>query len=136
VSSRISGLFSVSGTRSDIRPVKSGMRPDTGFLKRADYPAGYPVHQWLKTCYGPSCLNTAQHRYLVYLVLNSSRFRIFARFILTSRCGAQNHKINMLQNPLPTPIVRLVTERAVPTRLRLEALPPPPAAAVGGFSSN
>jgi hypothetical protein len=26
--------------------IKSGIRPDTGSLKRPDYPAGYPVHSF------------------------------------------------------------------------------------------
>jgi hypothetical protein len=26
--------------------VKSGIRPDTGYQKRPDYPAGYPVHPY------------------------------------------------------------------------------------------
>jgi hypothetical protein len=32
-----------SGIRPDIRPVRSGIRPDTGYRKRPDYPAGYPA---------------------------------------------------------------------------------------------
>jgi hypothetical protein len=30
--------FSVSGIWPDIRQVKYGIRPDTGYLKRSDYP--------------------------------------------------------------------------------------------------
>jgi hypothetical protein len=41
-------LFSVSGIQLDIRQVKSGIRPDTGYLKRPDYPAGYPVHRYFQ----------------------------------------------------------------------------------------
>jgi hypothetical protein len=37
-------LFSVSG----IRQIKSGIRPDTGYKKRPDYPAGYPAQPHFK----------------------------------------------------------------------------------------
>jgi hypothetical protein len=38
--------FSISCIRPDIRQVKSGIRPDTGYQKRADNLAGYPVHPY------------------------------------------------------------------------------------------
>jgi hypothetical protein len=37
-------LFSLSGIRPDIRQLESGIRPDTGYQKRPDNPAGYPVY--------------------------------------------------------------------------------------------
>jgi hypothetical protein len=37
-------IFMVLASRPDIRQVKSGIRPDTGYKKRPDYSAGYPVH--------------------------------------------------------------------------------------------
>jgi hypothetical protein len=37
-------LFSVSGIRPDIRQLKSGIRSDTGYKKRPDY----PVHPHFK----------------------------------------------------------------------------------------
>jgi hypothetical protein len=36
-------LFSVSGIRPDIRPFKSGIRPDTGYQKGPDNPPCYPA---------------------------------------------------------------------------------------------
>jgi hypothetical protein len=35
--------FLVSEIRPDMKQVKSSIRPDTGYKKRPDYPAGYPV---------------------------------------------------------------------------------------------
>jgi hypothetical protein len=39
--------FLLSGFRPDIRQLKSGIRPDNGFQKRPDYPAGYPVYPYI-----------------------------------------------------------------------------------------
>jgi hypothetical protein len=41
-------LFSVSVIRPDVRQVKSGIRPDIGYNKKPDCPAGYPVHPFCK----------------------------------------------------------------------------------------
>jgi hypothetical protein len=42
VSETLAG-YTVSGL-TGYPAVQSGIRPDTGYLKRPDYPAGYPLH--------------------------------------------------------------------------------------------